>query len=224
MHEHKKKILVVDDNEANCRFLDVLLSKTYHITTVLSGREAVTVLENGLHADLILLDIIMPDMDGLDVCKVLSQNSETKEIPVIFVTSKTDDDTLEKAFKAGGYDYVRKPVNILELQVRIKSAIKQKELVENTLKDEKMNTILEMAGTVCHELNQPMQAIAGYAELIAMDIEPGHPAYESVEIIQEQVSKMGKITQKLMDITQHQTKKYSDLTTIIDLDKSSKPD
>ena len=87
---------------------------------------------------------------------------------------------------------------------------------------EKMQGVFEMAGAVCHELNQPLMAITGYAELIAMKLDKEDPLNEDVRKLAEQVARLGRITRKLMKITKYETKEYLD-TKIIDIDKSSVP-
>ena len=86
---------------------------------------------------------------------------------------------------------------------------------------EKLQAVLEMAGAVCHELNQPMTAIAGYGEIILMKTPPEDPNYEKVAKIVEQIRRMGEITQKLMKVTRYRTRHYVDGTRIIDIDEAS---
>ncbi len=86
---------------------------------------------------------------------------------------------------------------------------------------EKLQAVLEMAGAVCHELNQPMTAIAGYGEITLMKTPPDDPNYDKVAKIMEQVQRMGDITKKLMKVTRYKTRHYVDGTRIIDIDKAS---
>ena len=87
---------------------------------------------------------------------------------------------------------------------------------------ERLQGVFEMAGAVCHELNQPLMAISGYTDLLAMKVPENDPNYEKVVKIQTQVSRLRDTTQKLMNITKYKTKVYLD-SQIIDLEKSSKP-
>jgi len=91
------------------------------------------------------------------------------------------------------------------------------------LKKEKLKGVVEMAGAVCHELNQPLQSISGFSELLMMEMEKDMPVYEKVSIIKNQVVRMGEITKKLMHITKYETKGYLE-DRIIDIEKSSKDD
>lgn len=220
-NEQKRNILIVDDAPANLRVLVEILMSEYEISVSTNGPEAVEIATSKNQPDLVLLDIMMPDMDGYEVCRVLRGNQQTKDIPVIFVTANTDDETLKVAFEAGGTDYVRKPVNRIELLARIQSALTQQELTKKLLEEEKLEGVLEMAGAVCHELNQPMQAISGFAQLLIMEMSEDDPQYEYASIIKNQVDKMGEITKKLMRITKYETVDYIESTKIIDINKAS---
>jgi PAS domain S-box-containing protein len=89
------------------------------------------------------------------------------------------------------------------------------------LKMEKLQAVMEMAGAVCHELNQPMQAVSGYAELIAAGTSENNPQNEDIKKIKAQIDRMGTITKKLMRITRYETKAYLEGSKIIDIDKAS---
>jgi len=221
----KQNILIVDDAPANIRVLMEILTDTYDISVATNGPEALEIATSrtGLYGspDLILLDIMMPEMDGYEVCRILRQNPTTKDIPVVFVTANTDDGTLQEAFESGGTDYVRKPVNKVELLARIKSALTHQELTKKLLEEEKLEGVLEMAGAICHELNQPMQSILGFSQLLMDDMAEDNPNYEYIRIIKNQIDKMGRITKKLMRITRYETCEYIESTKIIDIYKAS---
>jgi CheY-like chemotaxis protein len=214
-------ILVVDDNPVNVKIIEILLGKNgYRTASTMKGNECIETAKK-LKPELILLDIGMPGISGIEVCRVLKQEDTTSDIPVIFVTASTDDETLNNAFESGGTDYVRKPVNKIELLARIKSALDRKKLMEKNLEEKKFRGVLEMAGAICHEFNQPLQVISGYSELLLMDISRDSPLYSKFKIIKDQIIRMGQITNKLMGITRYKTKSYLDTTEIIDIDKAS---
>ena len=125
------KVLVVDDAELNIEILMSLLSAEYDILVALSGEEALEIIDSITDVDLILLDVMMPGMDGFEVTKRLKSNDKTKDIPIVFVTAKTDEDTIEKAYDIGGSDYITKPVKPKELFVRVKKELKIKALIHN---------------------------------------------------------------------------------------------
>ena len=217
---NRKTILITDDNQVNVQFMDAILKENgYQTISALDGENCLN------HAiddqpDLILLDISMPKTSGIEVCKILRQTPETRDIPIIFVTANTDDSMLSNAFEVGGTDYVRKPVNRIELLARIKSAFVQQELTIKRVQEEKLQGVLEMAGAVCHELNQPLQVISGCADLMLTQLSKDDPVNEYITKIQAHVLKLGEITKKLMGITSYKTKHYGEHTKIVDIDKS----
>ncbi|MCP4366763.1 MAG: transcriptional regulatory, partial [Deltaproteobacteria bacterium] len=96
-----------------------------------------------------------------------------------------------------------------------------KRLEKKLVEEEKVSSALEMAGAICHELNQPMQVVSGYSELLMMDMEKDNLAYPYIKMVKEQTEKMGYITRKLMSITRYETKDYGKDGKIIDIDKAS---
>ena len=120
-------VLIVDDNPLNLQVLGNTLRKNgYKLAAAKSGPEALDFLQKKL-PDLILLDIMLPEMDGYEVCKKLKEDENTKKIPVIFLTARTDTDSIVRGFEAGGVDYVVKPFNPAELLARVKTQIKLKQ-------------------------------------------------------------------------------------------------
>ena len=123
---YKPLILIVDDNPQNIQVLGNTLRKHhYEIAFALNGFEALEFL-NQDKPDLILLDIMMPEMDGYEVCQKVKLNQEYKEIPVIFLTAKREPEDVAKGFEVGAVDYITKPFNSIELLARVKSHVEMK--------------------------------------------------------------------------------------------------
>ncbi len=126
MTTKKSLVLAVDDKPQNLQFLGKLLSDNgYDVGMAQSGQQALNFVIKD-EPDLILLDIMMPEMDGYAVCKKLKSDFGTRHIPVIFLTAKTDTSDVVKGFQLGGVDYVTKPFNSAELLARIKTHIEVK--------------------------------------------------------------------------------------------------
>ena len=123
-----KTILAVDDTATNLDILTDLLEH-YDVINAISGRDALKIV-NEEKIDLILLDIMMPEMDGYEVCERLKSNPNTKDIPIIFITAKTDEDSIEMAYDVGGTDYVTKPFRPRELLSRVKKELNYKDMVD----------------------------------------------------------------------------------------------
>ena len=126
-------ILVVDDNSQNVQVLGSLLeSNGYRVAIAMSGKQALVFMESN-QPDLILLDVMMPELNGYEVCKSLKAKEDTELIPVIFLTANSDTENLVKGFEAGGVDYITKPFNTVELLTRVKTQIKLKKTIEENL-------------------------------------------------------------------------------------------
>jgi len=127
----KNTILIVDDTEINIDILLELLGEKYDVMVALNGEDALIILEEEEKIDLVLLDIMMPVMDGYSVCSIIKSKENLQDIPVIFITAKTDEDSIEKAYDVGGIDYITKPFKTRELLARIKTHLKLKEMIEH---------------------------------------------------------------------------------------------
>lgn len=126
-NEEKPSILMVDDNPANLHILAKALEPEYDITMASNGQLALKILQGAELPDLILLDIMMPDMDGYEVCRRLKEDSELKNIPVIFITALESDANQERGLQLGAVDYVTKPFNLNIVQLRIKNHLELKQ-------------------------------------------------------------------------------------------------
>ncbi len=189
MKETPEKILIVDDVSKNIQILGNILSqKQFQIAYAQSGQQALDIC-NAQSFDLILLDIMMPNMDGYEVCKQLKENPSTSEIPIIFLTARADMDSIIKGFEVGGQDYITKPFNAAELLARVDNHLtirRQKErlkVMNNHLEDlvkertkelEKANhklSILDQAKSnflsiISHEIRTPLNGVIGLTELL----------------------------------------------------------
>lgn len=119
----KQTVLIVDDQPHCIDLIKNCLQQDYEITAALSGHRAIKIAANQPKPDIILLDVMMPDMDGFAVCRELKNNPLTSNIPVIFVTVKNETDTEELAFEAGAVDFICKPVSPPVVKARIKTQL-----------------------------------------------------------------------------------------------------
>ncbi len=166
------KILIVDDNTQNIQILaSILTNNNYQVEYALSGAEAIEWLSDEIF-DLILLDIIMPEMNGFEVCEQIKLNNDWKEIPIIFLTAKHDPESIKKGFELGGVDYITKPFYTEELLVRVNTQLQLKnsydtikiqssELREHIIAQEKFFSI------IAHDLKNPLSGLVLVAKQAA---------------------------------------------------------
>ncbi|MCD6184396.1 MAG: response regulator [Deltaproteobacteria bacterium] len=214
-------ILIVDDNPVNTKLIKVIVEAVGYQTCFASnGRECI---EKAMTCtpDLILLDIDMPVMNGINACRYLKKQQETKEIPVIFVTANLEDDILKEAFNSGGTDYVRKPVNKIELLARIKTTLDSRRFHKERLEKEKLAGVIEMAGAICHEINQPLQSIYAYCETLTLNGQMEKQVYDYFLKIHKQIKRIAKITKKVSRIKKYESRDYLPGSKIIDIEKAS---
>ncbi len=114
-----KHILVIDDIRSELLYTNKILEQAGYSVSLAADADTALDKANRYHTDLILLDVIMPDINGYELCKILKQNKETASIPVIFVTGKTDDNNIQQGINAGGVDFIHKPFSADELLLRL---------------------------------------------------------------------------------------------------------
>jgi len=185
MELKKSSVLIVDDQPKNIQVAaNILKGQGYNMAFAQNGRTAIAQIKNNKF-DLILLDIMMPDMDGFEVCQKLRNNSDTKDIPVIFLTAKTDMKSIVKGFKIGATDYVTKPFNGDELLARVTTHLElyksKKQLVSlnNQLTNEieerkRIEKALESANAdkdrffsiIAHDLKSPFSILINVTDLL----------------------------------------------------------
>lgn len=124
--DNRRKILVVDDELINIQVISAALKAEYDIFTALSGHDAVSRLKEH-KPDLILLDVMMPELSGFDVCSIIKSDASFADIPVIFLTALDTDEGEVRGFELGGIDYLTKPINFELLKVRVRNHIALKE-------------------------------------------------------------------------------------------------
>ncbi len=138
-----ERILVVDDERLNINVLNELLKSKYKVMAAINGEQALKAASSKNPPDLILLDIMMPEMDGYEVCKILKADDQTKNIPIIFVTAMGQESDETKGLELGAADYLTKPISPVILEARVQTQIKlqrsRKVLIAQKLKIEEQN-------------------------------------------------------------------------------------
>lgn len=151
-----KKILIVDDLPENVFMLqDRLEHEGYGTITAYDGRTGIEKAESE-SPDLILLDVMMPGITGIEVCKTLVHNEKTKNIPIILVTAKVGAEDTKEGLEAGAFDYIKKPFNKIELLARVNSALKLSEAQRLIIEAEKQSVFAATVVTANHKIKQPL--------------------------------------------------------------------
>jgi diguanylate cyclase (GGDEF)-like protein len=122
----RAKILIVDDEKINIDVLVGLLKRKYRTAAAKSGEQALRRLETPPLPDLILLDVMMPGMDGYEACRIVKSNPQTRDIPIIFITARIEEQDEVRGFQAGAVDYITKPFSPLTVLARVKTHIELK--------------------------------------------------------------------------------------------------
>lgn len=151
--DKKINILVVDDELINVEYISKIFDNKYNVKVAFNGEQALKILSK-VNIELILLDIQMPVMDGYEVIKEIKSNINTKNIPVIFITSSSNNETLIKVFELGASDYIAKPFNKEELKVRVRNHLNNYALqreVQHKIKQ--INSILNQQNNMIVLLN-----------------------------------------------------------------------
>ncbi len=226
----KKKILIVDDVARNIQILgNILSSNGYQIAYAQNGRQALKI-TNTQNFDLILLDIMMPEMDGYEVCKHLKKSEQTASVPVIFLTAKADMESIVKGFETGGQDYITKPFNSSELIARVKTQIQlqdqklqleknnielENKVRERTKQLQQANSLLEkldktksdFLSIISHELRTPLNGIIGLANLLG-ETEVDTSQNEYIEHLKKVSERLVQFSDMALLITSLKIKKY----------------
>lgn len=210
-------ILVIDDEPDNFDVIEIFLSsQQYTLHYASSGSEAISSLEL-LQPDVILLDVMMPDMDGIATCQHIKASPQWESIPVIMVTALTGKEDLARCLEAGADDFISKPVSNLELRARIKSMLRIKQQYDRikalstlqastiTLLQRNLNELCgNLATTLPHEMNMPLNGISGVLGLL----NDGYQDMSDAEIrswlatAQLSAQRLEQLTKRLLQYTQ----------------------
>jgi adenylate cyclase len=138
LSDDKRLILLVDDAPANIQVAREILKDTYKTRVATSGAKALELAKTAPLPDLILLDVMMPEMDGYEVCTRLKQDPETRDIPVIFLTAKTEAEDETKGFETGAVDYIHKPFSPPVVMARVQTHLNLREAREQLAREKRM--------------------------------------------------------------------------------------
>jgi CheY-like chemotaxis protein len=171
---------------------------------------------------LLVVDWMMPGLDGVTLCGRLRGDPRFMPLHVIMLTSRTDPQDVVEGLEAGADDYVTKPYQPAELRARLAVGRRIIDLQRELAATQRLGGVLEMAGAVCHELNQPLQCVLGFAELLLSDLPEEDPNRSLAEKIRDQAMRLGELTPRIMGITRYRSKDYlGGPSRIVDIEGAS---
>jgi len=218
-----KKILVIDDLPENVFILqDRLESEGYEVITAYDGNTGIEKAHTNL-PDLILLDVMMPDITGFEVCKILVNDPQTKHIPIILVTAKAGAEDTKEGLEAGAFDYIKKPFNRVELIARVKSALKLSEANRLLLDIEKRTTYIATVVTANHKIKQPLTLLSLSSAAIKRELNKNEISRESIlnriKYIDTAIKEINDVLNKLNSITDPVLLDYTKNIKMVNVEK-----
>ena len=170
----EKNILIVDDNATNILLVEAILQEEGFINTfsATSAIDAYEILDQ-TKIDAILMDIMMPEIDGLEATQAIKSNKKFAHIPIIMVTATDDDETLKKSFALGAVDFVRKPVNQVELIARLNTILQSQEKDALIMQHSRFDAMEEIIGMLAHQWRQPLSIVHAIISTIQTQKELG---------------------------------------------------
>lgn len=225
----KNSILVADDQNSNIAALTHILGPQYTIYAAKNGLSAIKTAKENL-PDLILLDILMPEMDGYEVLSVLKSLEETKDIPIIFITGLSNIEDEKKGLSLGASDYITKPFSSAVVKLRVNNQIKiinQMRLITEKERAEKSSrTRIDFLARISHEMLTPMNAIMGLAQVLKIQLSKAYGipdgVKKSVDEIEMASNYLLGLIHDLLDVSGRQKGTFTLRNTAFSLDNTFK--
>lgn len=223
----KPRILIIDDDPLAVELLTTRLSRQgYEVTSTLSATEGLAAGKRVRH-HLVLLDVLLPEMSGFDVCRKLNETHKDRYVPIILLTSMDDTESKVKGLESGAYDYVTKPFDAQELLARVRAALRTKRLYdelnetrEKLTEAERLAAMGKMIITLNHEINNPLQAIMLTAENMLSDVPEGDLPRDDLEAVIANCGRIKAVLNQITSLKRIRSAPYAGGADMLDLDKS----
>jgi len=198
---NQPEILLVDDTPEHIETaVTVLRENNFRVRIATKGSTAFKLIEQH-QPDLILLDVYMPEMDGFEICRIIKTDSDLSSIPIIFLTSSNDAESIKNGFELGAQDYVVKPFNTSELLARVHTHIKLKKQTESLLQAN--HELDSFCYTVAHDLKAPLLSLSKLTEYLALDYSDrlDIEGRELIDNIQDKSKEMIQLVNHLLELS-----------------------
>lgn len=198
--EKKSKILIVDDAVDTVELLKKRLRfEGYDTAEAYDGEEALKLVPE-YNPDLIILDVMMPKLNGYEVCQRLKSDENTKYIPILMLTAKGEVEDKVKGLDIGADHYLAKPFNYKELSARVRSLVATKAAREKLVEEEKSEALEQMMEEVAHEIRNPLTSIGGFARRVYDRLPQGDPNKKYMEMIINDVARLENMMKELLEL------------------------
>jgi len=198
--ERKNRILIVDDAEDTVELLRKRFrAEGYDTSEAFNGEQALNMVPE-YEPDLIVLDIMMPKIDGYEVCQRLKADEKTKYIPVLMLTAKGEVEHKVKGLNIGADDYMGKPFDYKELSARVRSLLSIKATHEKKVEEEKSGALEQMMEQVAHEIRNPLTSVGGFARKVFNKLPEDDPNRKYMQYIIEDVAVLESMIKQLIEL------------------------
>jgi len=211
------KILIVEDSPLAQSLLSEILFTDYELVFQNDGLSGLAAAQT-IHPDLIILDILIPGIDGYEVCRVLKENDKTREIPVIFMTSLGSETERVRGFETGANDYIVKPFYKQEMLARVRAQLAFRKAKEQALSLERLTLFQELAVAISHEINNPLTSIFAFLHFLQEELaDAPSSTMTALDGIKKEISRIQQIVSKLPVAAKAQKVRYNQEISMIDL-------
>jgi len=201
---------------------DRLEHEGYEVITAYDGKSGIEKAKSE-RPDLILLDVMMPDITGIEVCKTLVEDKKTSGIPIILVTAKSDAEDTKEGLEAGAFDYIKKPINKIELIARVMSALKLSDANKLILEAEKKNTFVATVVTANHKIKQPLTLLSLSSAAIKRELGKDEISREALldrlKYIETAIKEITEVLDKLNSIKDPVIADYTNSVKMINVEE-----